>query len=83
MKRLVASIRVFREVAVDGDAFARWALIDVVLEVFAVALTVDVFKQLLTVMDGDPRKRDSIAALKADFGSTGFELHGAPVTANV
>ena len=79
MERLVASIRVLREVTVDGDATARWALIDVVLKVFAIALTVNMLKELLSVMNGDTCEWDTIATLKADFGSTRFELHGIPV----
>ena len=83
MERLVAGVWVLCEVAVDRDATARWALVDVVLEVLAIALTVDMLKEFLSVMYSNASERDSIAALKADFGSTRFKLHGVPMTPNV
>lgn len=76
MERLVARVRVLCEVAVDRDATARWALVNVVLEVLAMALAVDVLKELLSVMNGDAPEGNAVAAMKADFGSTRLELQG-------
>jgi hypothetical protein len=67
MERLVARVGILCEVAVDRYAFARWTLVDVVVKVLAIALTVHMFKEFLSVMNGDAPKGDSIAALKADF----------------
>lgn len=75
MERLVARVRVLREVAIDRDSTASRALIDMVLEVLTIALAVNVLKELLPMMNGYALEWDVIAALEANFGSDRFKLH--------
>lgn len=63
----VTRVRILREVSINRDSIASWALIDVVFKVFAITLAIDLLKQLLAAMNGNPCERHSIAAVKADL----------------